>query len=311
MSEPTTGHHIVEVAAEDFEATNGTGTGPSAEVRRIAEACDVADRVITLNEQTCLQLKYRGLRDARLWLAGSPAQGFALLHNGSLDLAVHPEARGRGIGGALAEAALVDTGHIEAWSHADDPAAARLAERFGVPRERELLIMTRPTSEPLPPAATPEGTTVTTFAADDTEALLAVNAAAFTHHPEQGHMTSEDFLERTSESWFDPRGLFLVKDADGELLGFHWTKVHRDEEPPYGEVYVVAVNPRAAGRGIGRVLTDVGLRHLADAGVERVILYVDGDNEPAVALYRGFGFTDLRTEVQYRGTVGDPSTLNR
>ena len=42
------------------------GPGTAAEVRRIAEACDEADGVITLNEQACLQLKYRGLRDASL-----------------------------------------------------------------------------------------------------------------------------------------------------------------------------------------------------------------------------------------------------
>lgn len=304
------GPEIAEIDEGDFAATNGTGA-PSTDVRRVAEACDAADAVITLNEQTCLQLKYRGLRDARLWLARPPgigeALGFALLHQGSLDLAVHPDARGRGVGTALATAALDGVDHVEAWSHADDPAAAKLAARFGVPRERELLIMARPTAEPLAHVATPEGATITTYTPADTGALLAVNAAAFAHHPEQGDMTTEDFLERTREDWFDPEGLFLAKDADGALLGFHWTKVHRDEQPPYGEVYVVAVNPRAAGRGLGRVLTHVGLRHLAGTGVDRVILYVDGDNEPAVALYRGLGFTDLRTEVQYRGAVSGPS----
>jgi mycothiol synthase len=85
------------------------------------------------------------------------------------------------------------------------------------------------------------------------------------------------------------------------VLGFHWTKVHRDEDPPYGEVYVVATNPKAAGRGLGTVLTNVGLRHLATQGVDEVILYVDGDNDPAIAVYERQGFTTVRTEVQYRG----------
>ena len=85
------------------------------------------------------------------------------------------------------------------------------------------------------------------------------------------------------------------------MLGFHWTKVHRDEDPPYGEVYVVAVNPKAAGRGIGTVLTGAGLVHLRDQGLESVLLYVDGDNDPAIAVYSGQGFDDVRTEAQYRG----------
>ena len=120
-------------------------------------------------------------------------------------------------------------------------------------------------------------------------------------------MTHEDFRERTSESWFDPAGLLLAVPAEQDsdlppLLGFHWTKVHRDEDPPYGEVYVVAVNPKAAGRGLGTVLTRAGLQHLRDQGLDSVLLYVDGDNDPAIAVYTGQGFDVERTEVQYRGT---------
>jgi mycothiol synthase len=33
-----------------------------------------------------------------------------------------------------------------------------------------------------------------------------------------------------------------------------------------------------------------------------VLLYVDGDNDPAIAVYTGQGFEVERTEVQYRGT---------
>lgn len=291
------------------------GPGPAAEVRRVAEACDVADGVITLNEQACLQLKYRGLRDAMLWLAtGDDGQvgGFALLHGQILDLAVHPDARGRGLGTALAAAALAATDRVEAWSHADHPAAGRIAARFGIPKERELRIMSRPTSLPVADVMVPPGVRIRTFLPSDEDALLEVNAAAFAHHPEQGHMTHEDFRERVSEAWFDPNGLFLAvpedDDPDGDtgmpLLGFHWTKVHRDEDPPYGEVYVVATNPRAAGRGLGTLLTNVGLRHLSTQSVDEVILYVDGDNDPAIAVYQNQGFTVVRTEVQYRGATG-------
>jgi mycothiol synthase len=289
------------------------GAGPAAEVRRVAEACDDADGVITLNEQACLQLKYRGLRDASLWVSTGSADdgevgGFALLHGQILDLAVHPDARGRGIGTALAEAALGATDRVEAWSHADHPGAARIAARFGIPKERELRIMSRPTAQPVPDVVVPPGVRIRTFLPSDEDALLEVNAAAFAHHPEQGHMTHEDFRERIAEAWFDPDGLFLAvpeeDDPDLPLLGFHWTKVHRDEDPPYGEVYVVATNPRAAGRGLGTLLTNVGLRHLATQGIDEVILYVDGDNDPAIAVYQNQGFTAVRTEVQYRGATG-------
>ncbi len=294
---------LARIDPNDFDSNSGTG--PAAEVRRIAEAADVADGVITLNEQACLQLKYRGLRDAALWLGDG---GFALLHGQILDLAVHPEARGKGVGTALAKAALATTDKIEAWSHGDHPSAGRLAARMGIPKERELRIMTRPTALPVTALNAPPGVRIRTFTPADEEALLAVNAAAFSHHPEQGHLTSEDFRERTGEAWFDAEGLFLAVPEDEdplnpEILGFHWTKVHRDENPPYGEVYVVATNPKAAGRGLGSVLTNVGLAHLATQGVDDVILYVDGDNDPAIAVYDRQGFTTVRTEVQYRGPV--------
>ena len=303
---------IIEIDPETFASPDGSaGSAAATEVRRIAEACDEADGVITLNEQACLQLKYRGLRDASLWLGDG---GFALLHGQILDLAVHPDSRGRGVGTELARRALAATDRVEAWSHADHPAAARIAERFGIPRERELRIMSRPTSQPVADAVVPPGVRIRSFLPSDEQALLEVNAAAFAHHPEQGHMTHEDFQERTSEAWFDPAGLLLAvpdeetdpelaADPEMQVLGFHWTKVHRDEDPPYGEVYVVATNPKAAGRGLGTLLTNVGLRHLASQGVDEVILYVDGDNDPAIAVYEGQGFTTVRTEVQYRGST--------
>lgn len=289
--------------------------GPAADVRRIARASTAQDGTSTLNEQAVLQLKNRGLRGAELWLVSTddgPVEGFALRHAGDvLDLAVHPEARRQGLGTALA-AAAVPAGHkVDAWSHADHPGAERLAAAFGVPRERELRIMRRTLTDPLGEVVVPDGVTIRGFHSGDEQAFLDVNASAFAHHPEQGHMTLEDFRERTSESWFDAEGLLLAVPSDGQgppLLGFHWTKVHDDEQPPYGEVYVVAVNPKAAGRGLGTVLTLAGLRHLQSRGLDSVLLYVDGDNDPAVAVYSNLGFVVERTEVQYRGTSRGPRT---
>lgn len=312
--------HEVDGSRGDSSGVDSAADSAGAEVRRIAAACDEADGVSTLNEQAVLQLKHRGLRDASLWLgedAGGSVAGFALLHSGLLDLAVHPDSRGAGVGSALASAvAATSPGRIEAWSHSDHPAAGRLAERFDVRRKRELVVMRRPTDLPVQQPAVPPGVWIRTFDLDDPRdqaAVLAVNATAFAHHAEQGDLSATDFEERTREPWFDPGGLFLAvpEDSTGlddpaDLLGFHWTKVPEGgpaDGNREGEVYVVAVNPKAAGRGLGTLLTAVGLAHLRDRGVDSVLLYVDGDNAPALAVYTGLGFGVERTEAQYRGTL--------
>ena len=194
---------------------------------------------------------------------------------------------------------------LAAWSHGNHPAAAALAQRLGFERVRDLWVMRRALSD-LPPAEAPDhdgdddGVVVRTFRrGTDEEAFLALNAQAFAHHPEQGGLDRAGLEERMAQPWFDPEGFFLA-ERDGELLGFHWTKVH-DAPSAVGEVYVVGVSPKAQGLGLGRRLTAVGLRHLAARGLPQVLLYVESDNAPAVAVYRRLGFTheDRDTHVQY------------
>ncbi|MFC4530201.1 GNAT family N-acetyltransferase [Sphaerisporangium dianthi] len=91
------------------------------------------------------------------------------------------------------------------------------------------------------------------------------------------------------------------------LVGFHWTKVHGDDDPdePHGhnaigEVYVVGVDPSEQGGGLGRTLTLAGLAHLRARGLPQVMLYVDEDNASAIRLYESLGFTRWDVDVMYR-----------
>ncbi|HRD63963.1 MAG TPA: mycothiol synthase, partial [Nocardioides sp.] len=172
------------------------------------------------------------------------------------------------------------------------------AARHRLERARELWVMRRPAAEPLPELVVPDGVTVRGYRDDDRDEVLRVNATAFAHHPEQGSMDVEDLAARMSEEWYDPAGL-LVADTGSGLSAFHWTKQH---DAGLGEVYVVAVDPAAQGRGLGRVVTLAGLHHLQGLGVAEVLLYVESDNAPAVRVYSGLGFThaDSDTHVQYR-----------
>ena len=145
----------------------------------------------------------------------------------------------------------------------------------------------------------PAGFELTTWTDADAADWLAVNAAAFAQHAEQGRMTLDDLRARTASPWFDPAGFLLVRDArEGALAAFHWTKV----EDGVGEVYVVGVAPAYQGRGLGRSVTRAGLAYLRarnGAGdVPRVDLYVDGDNAAAIATYRREGFERADLDVQ-------------
>ncbi|WP_432197007.1 mycothiol synthase [Streptomyces sp. bgisy027] len=216
------------------------------------------------------------------------------------ELVVHPSHRGHGHGRALGAALLGASGkRLRVWAHGGHSAARHLSQVLGLTLFRELRQMRRPLADlNLPDPVLPEGVTVRTFVpGQDDAAWLAVNAAAFAHHPEQGSLVQRDLDDRKAEPWFDPAGFFLA-ERDGELVGFHWTKVHAEEG--LGEVYVLGVRPGAQGGGLGKALTTIGLRHLAAQGLPTAMLYVDADNKAAVSVYERLGFTTYETDLMYR-----------
>jgi mycothiol synthase len=227
------------------------------------------------------------------------------------ELAVHPRARRRGIGSAMARAALDKTsGQNQFWAHGTLESARATASALGLLPVRELVQMRRALAETPVISDPPPGVQIRTYAgvSDDAE-LLRVNNAAFAQHPEQGGWTEVELAERRNEPWFDPEGLFLAFESDGEqagaLLGFHWTKVHLDR-PRLGEVYVLGVDPSAQGRGLGKMLTAIGIASLADRLADRensaeptVMLYVESDNVAAVRTYQNLGFTTYRVDTAY------------
>lgn len=123
----------------------------------------------------------------------------------------------------------------------------------------------------------------------DDDAWLVVNNRAFAWHPDQSDWRRSHLAEREAEDWFDPAG-FLLHERDGRLAGFCWTKVHSDERPALGEIYVIGVDPDFQGLGLGRALVLAGLASLTDRGLHHGILYVESDNTTAIALYEQLGF---------------------
>lgn len=280
------------------------------DISALLERATVADGVAPISEQAVLSLTAPSAARHLPVLRDGEVVGYANLvpahgdHPAMAEAVVDPRARGRGIGATLVSAALAAGGRdARVWAHGNLAPARAVAGRLGLTMARELWQMKRSLATPeLPELEVPGDLVLRTYAgpSDDAE-VLRVNNAAFSWHPEQGGWTEADIAVRRDSSWFDPAGLFIAADpADpGRILGFHWTKVHYDEDPPVGEVYVVGIDPAAQGRGLGRLLTLAGLRYLRGRDLGEVLLYTEADNTAAVHTYTRLGFEPAHIDAAY------------
>lgn len=244
-----------------------------------------------------------------------PAGGAVLLPGSevwALEVAVHPGRRdsARSVEERLVRAGVAEAGRrgasaVRLWMEAAPADRRAMAERLGFTAERELLQLRvgLPLAAEVTAAARRVGVRPFVPGRDEPAWLLA-NNRAFAGHPEQGRWRPADVLDREQEPWFDPAG-FLLHEEGARIAAFCWTKVHDDTDPVLGEIYVIGVDPAFQGKGLGRALTVAGLEHLAGRGVPVGMLYVDGSNTAALALYRSLGFRPHHTDLAYRRRVDD------
>jgi mycothiol synthase len=181
--------------------------------------------------------------------------------------------------------------HAHWWVSDPSPAHLELAARLGLHPHRVLHQMRRPL-----PVGEPWDIPVRPFVpGQDEDAVLTVNRRAFAAHPDQGQMSRAQLDARVAEPWFDPNG-FLLSEIDGRLAGFCWTKVFTDLVPQLGEIHIIGVDPDFAGRKLGPQLVLAGLDHLASKGIGEGVLFVEGDNSGALAMYEKLGFRVTRTD---------------
>lgn len=223
----------------------------------------------------------------------------------SLDLVVHPHHRYEmtTIGPEMLRAAIniiqaEGGGHVHWWVFEPTPTYASLAADIGLSPGRTMLQL----RVQLPLTQSTDIETCAFRIGTDEAQWLEVNNRAFADHPEQGHWSAETLASRFATEWFSPEGLLLHHEHD-QLAGFCWTKLHTDTTPHLGEIYVIAVDPNLARRGLGRALTIAGLQHLSAKGAPVGMLYVAADNLAALSLYRSLGFTTHHTQRAFVGDV--------
>ena len=131
----------------------------------------------------------------------------------------------------------------------------------------------------------------------DDEALRLLNNRAFAQHPDQGGQNATRFQSGLEQAWVRPEGIRLY-EVDNKLAGFCWTRIH--QEPPLGEIYVIGIDPDFHGQGLGGPMTAAGLHWLHQQGLDTAMLYVEANNEPALATYERLGFRTVRTDRSWR-----------
>lgn len=294
-----------------MEIASGRVTQDTAQIlRHIAKEAEDADGVAPFDEQTLLDVESQAA-SSMVWTIGEPVAGIAHRgRNGTVELAVLPDARGLGLGTELVRAAK-DAGETAFWAHGNLPVAEHIAEKEGLDAGRTLLVLERALpgdgegAEPsqgeesgasqLPEPEQVPGVVVSPFnSATDFASLVDLNAQAFASHPEQGALTREDFDARMQEDWFSPE-LLLVAKSEGNLVGFVWLK-------PAGEaleLYVLGVAPEFRGKGLGAALTAHALATAEKQGFKKSILYVDAENEAAMKVYQNAGYTEAQRHVLY------------
>ncbi len=260
----------------------------------VLELC--LSRSLELGREALTEQARRALRDGgpSLWHlrrfdeAELVSYGLVTLHQGTMELELLGDDRDPSLLDAARSLSEAQGAPLSLWTHGspslpDAPLAGYERVRVIDRLERAL-----PANSP---GSVPAGVSLRPFAVGRDEAtFLHVNARSFAHHPDQGAMSLDDLRSREHEPWFDAAG-FLLAERSEELLGFCWTKIHDEPWSSVGEIYVIGVDPSAAGLGLGRLLLREGLAWMHRRGLASAMLYVEHDNEPAQHLYRAEGFS--------------------
>jgi len=303
MAEPP----VVEVTPARFSEI-------TARVAHIDDDARAVDGHPALGDAVWLDLEHPGTDSAGFLVDDRAYAHVARNDNGTPDhwtlgLALSAPARAGGTRGALVAAALrhVATkggGRLTSWVLGVRPDDDADLAATGLQPARDLYEMRVALPLPRKPKW-PAGVTVRPFEAGrDEPAWLEVNNRAFAGHAEQGGWTAATLAKRMSEPWFDPALFLLAEDGEG-VAGFNWLKIHdaHDHDPVLGEIYVIAVDPRAQGSGLGGALAIAGLQAVHARGIGTGMLFCAADNEAGLRLYRALGFEVHRVDRAYECEV--------
>ena len=139
----------------------------------------------------------------------------------------------------------------------------------------------------------------------DDDVWLAVNNPAFAKHAEQGGWTASTLERRMAEAWFDPDAVLPRRSTSMASPASTGCKVHEPHasDAALGEIFVIGVDPRMQGTGLGRALAINGLDAVYDRGSRPARCSSRPTTTGAVHSTNALGFTDppCRPRVRARG----------
>ena len=97
---------------------------------------------------------------------------------------------------------------------------------------------------------------------------------------------------------------FVALDESGVIGYITGRKI-----PPEGEIYRIAVREDKRQRGIGYRLLSYAIKTERGSGVETVFLEVRSQNQPARALYKAYGFTEIGIRKNYYQNPSDDAII--
>lgn len=116
----------------------------------------------------------------------------------------------------------------------------------------------------------------------------------------------------SEESWRaelvgDGRFVLVARRDAGDIVGVACFQLVDD----VADLHRIVVAPDQRRLGLARVMLVSGLRWAISQGASRMLLEVEHTNEPAIVLYRGYGFREVARRADYYGPGEDALVLER
>lgn len=235
--------------------------------------------------------------------------------SGTAMVMVHPEQRGRGIGGQL-YARLEDhlrrhgARQVQGWALADEQ-AARWCERRGFTRGHEARFSRLDLTDtgalpPVPPTA--EGVSVASYAEVGPRPVYAVDAAAMRDEPGDVSHDSVPYEEWLDDVWrrpetdHDASTVVLVGGAPAAT-----TTVEADCETRRMWSGGTGTLREHRGKGLAKLAKSVALRRAAARGIAVAHTNNDATNAPMLAINEWLGYQPCAVDWSYVKALHTPA----